>query len=190
MKSTLALQMKGKNTLKHLEITRCLLIFRQCRTKNEQINQVEINSLQVFSVPLGICSWEIVPPSVTCRNCNSSRMRVVKSWNFPVASTWKSTSRNFGIAPPSNWQFTPKNQWLDNEISLWDGSFSGMILVSWRVIWLMNNTFVALNVSTYFLNYGTGFLQQSQLFGWSLSMLFNMSQYVKWQWHVWSLQFY
>lgn len=52
-----------------------------------------------------------------------------------------------------------------------------VMLVSWRVMWLMNNTFIAHSVSTYFLTYGTTFLQPSQLFGWSWS-IFSMSQYV------------
>lgn len=38
-----------------------------------------------------------------------------------------------------------------------------VVLVSWRVMWLMNNTFIAHSVSTYFLTYGTTFLQPSQL---------------------------
>ena len=44
-------------------------------------------------------------------------------------------------------------------------------------MWLMNNTFIAHSVSTYFLTYGTTFLQPSQLFGWKWS-IFSMSQYV------------
>ena len=33
----------------------------------------------------------------------------------------------------TNSQFAPENGWLENEISFWDGLFSGVMLVSGRV---------------------------------------------------------
>ena len=31
--------------------------------------------------------------------------------------------------PPQNHQLAPENQWLENEMSFWDGLFSGAMLV-------------------------------------------------------------
>ena len=31
--------------------------------------------------------------------------------------------------PPPNHQLAPENQWLENEMSFWDGLFSGAMLV-------------------------------------------------------------
>ena len=46
-----------------------------------------------------------------------------QSWNFHTLKPWSSI---YPGLPETNSQFAPENQWLEHEISIWDGIFQGL----------------------------------------------------------------